>query len=99
MITSNNSGDTFIGIDGTGNSNQNAFKGHMFQWYVDDEFYDLRQSSNQNLFRDPSSSNSLSSLPANPLAFLTGGEHPITGLNAGGTFFNRGVMTSTLSKP
>lgn len=98
LITSNNTGDTFIGIDGTGNANQNAFKGHMFQWYVDDEFYDLRQSSNRLLFRD-SDGTSKSSLPANPLAFLTGGEHPITGHNTGGTFFNRGVMTSTLSKP
>ena len=99
LITSDNTTDTFIGIDGTGNTNQNAFKGHMFQWYVDDEYYDLRQTSNQNLFRDGSSGGSVSSLPANPLAFLTGGEHPITGHNTGGTFFNRGVMTSTLSKP
>jgi len=94
IITSDNVTDTFVGVDTNQN---NPYKGHMFQWYVDDEFYDLKQTSNQNLFRDGSGHKS--SLPANPLSFITGGDELVTGQNTGSTFTNRGVMTSIKSKP
>ena len=97
LLTTDSVTDTFIGIDGSGNQNQNHFKGHMFQWYVDDEFYNLRTTSNQNLFRDGSSHKS--SLPANPLALLTGGDTLGTGTNFPTTFTNSFVGTSSLSKP
>jgi len=100
LFTSDNTTDTYVGTDYNG---LNGFQGDMFQWYLKDEYYDLLDSNNIDLFRDGSSHQD--PLPSNPVCHIVGGEGTFVGSNTS-TVFNYnidgagdGVRPSTRSKP
>jgi len=87
--------------DSTYSEGTNAFKGSMYQFYFDNQYYDMSQSSNILKFRT-SGGNSLPNfdLPnQSPLILITDFKTFNSGINGPGIIVRNRVSTSTLPKP
>ena len=98
VITGTADKDTiFGGYYGTATNPQTGvgyFRGEMFQFFLKDQYYDLTNSSNRDLFYDGSSGLPVSSLPSSPSVLFTAG---LNGPDNDGTVNVGSIVTNRLS--
>jgi hypothetical protein len=99
VLTTDNAADTYFGYKGGGTYIAESFRGHLFQLWMKDAYYDLTDSNNVDLFYN--SGSHVASLPSGPKLYLAGGGR----FSSGSTDPDNDQLTvnkllkSSLSKP